>query len=195
MPERFTEESLGFKAWMLLHRTRDLFFRCEDRAVSEFGLTAEQWTVLLAIKHLDDPVRPTDVGRWLGHKVNTVSMIVDRMVRAALVTRVRDLPDRRAIRLDITDRGEQAFRPATAAVWTLIQEILATLTREDVRTLIRLLETLRDKALECGDSRAGCPETAGCETRDVADMVRQLAPYIQTSSPEARRQGRDKRRK
>ena len=80
-------------------------------------------------------------------------------------------------------------------MWALIQEILATVTREDVRTLIRLLEPLRDKALECGDSRAGSLETAGCETRDVADIVRQLAPYIQTSSPEGRRQGREKRRK
>ncbi len=109
MSEKFAEESLGFKAWMLLHRTRDLFFRCEDRAVSGFGLTAEQWTVLLAIKHLDDPVRPTDVGQWLGHKVNTVSMIVDRMVRGGLVTRVRDLPDRRAIRLAITGQGGASF--------------------------------------------------------------------------------------
>ena len=110
MPEKFTEQSLGFQAWMLLHRTRDLFFRCEDRAVSESGLTAEQWTVLLAIKYLDDPVRPTDVGRWLGHKVNTVSMIVDRMVRAGLVTRVRDLPDRRAIRLAVTGQGGAGFQ-------------------------------------------------------------------------------------
>lgn len=74
-------------------------------------------------------------------------------------------------------------------------ENFGELTREDVCTLIRLLEPLRDKALECGDSRAGSPETAGCETSDVADIVRQLAPYIQTSSPEGRRQGREKRRK
>ena len=148
MPQGFTGNGTNFTAWMLLHRTRDLFFRCEDRVVAEFGLTEEQYSVLLAIKSLDEPVRPTDVGRWVGHKVNTVSMIVDRMVKAGLVGRERDLPDRRAVRLVITPKGEKAFKAATPGVGGLIEEIMSQLSHEDSLTLIRLLETLRGKALE-----------------------------------------------
>ncbi|MFO7996197.1 MAG: MarR family winged helix-turn-helix transcriptional regulator [Dehalococcoidia bacterium] len=148
MPKELTGNGTNLTAWMLLHRTRDLFFRCEDRIAAEFGLTQEQYSVLLAIKSLDEPVRPTDVGRWVGHKVNTVSMIVDRMVQVDLVRRERDLPDRRAVRLVMTGKGEKAFTAASPAVWKLIEEIMSTLSREDSLTLIRLLETLRDKALE-----------------------------------------------
>ncbi|MFO7773241.1 MAG: MarR family transcriptional regulator [Dehalococcoidia bacterium] len=148
MPEQFDGESPSLKAWLLLHRTRDVFFRCEDRIAAEFGLTQEQYSVLLAMKCLDEPVRPTDVGRWIGHKVNTVSMIVDRMVKAGLVTRERDLPDRRSVRLSMTDKGEKAYEAATPQVWRLIEAIMSQLSHKDSLTLIRLLETLRNRALE-----------------------------------------------
>ncbi|MBE9515001.1 MAG: MarR family transcriptional regulator, partial [Chloroflexi bacterium] len=124
MPKEVNDGSLRLEARMLLHRTRDVLFRCEDRVVGEFGLTAEQYTVLTAMKCLDAPIRPTDVSRWVDHKVHTVSMIVDRMVRAGLLERVRDLPDRREVRLTITGKGEKALQPATVAASKLIDEIL-----------------------------------------------------------------------
>lgn len=157
MSEDFAGGSPDLKAWMLLHRTRDLLFRCEDRVVGKFGLTAEQYSVLVAIKHLDDPVRPTDVGRLVDHKVNTVSMIVDRMVNAGLVERLRDLPDRRAVRLVVTSKGEKALKPANPAVSKLIKEILSPVSREDMDTLAKLLETIRDKAHRHLSSGNGYP--------------------------------------
>ena len=117
MPEELEREGPGWKAFMSLHRTRDLLFRCQDRVVFEFGLTAEQYSVLFAMKYLNAPVRPTDIGRLLERKVNSVSMIADRMVKAGLIDRVRDLSDRREVRLIITGKGEQAFKAATPAVW------------------------------------------------------------------------------
>ena len=146
MPKQSEDNGLYPKASVALYRTRDLLFRCEDRTVGKFGLTAEQYSVLAAIKQLDDPVRPTDVGRLLDHKVNTISMIVDRMVNAGLVDRVRDLADRREVRLIIAPKGEKAFKPAHAAATKLSKEMLAPLSQDEVKTLIRLLETIRTKA-------------------------------------------------
>jgi len=148
MPEELKDEGRSLIAFMLLHRTRDLLFRCQDRAVAEFGLTAEQYSVLLAIKYLDDPVRATDIGRWMERKVNSVSMIVDRMVKAGLVERIRDLPDRREVRVVFTSKGKRAFELATPEVWQLIDEIFSPLPHEEKRTLIRLLDRLRDRALK-----------------------------------------------
>ncbi len=132
---------------MSLQRTRDLLFRCEDQAVAEFGITAEQYSVLMAIEGLDEPVRATDIARWLGHKVNSVSMLVDRMVKAGLVERERDLPDRRAVRLFMTGKGKQAYQRAAPTVSKLIEDLLSPLSNEDKGTLISLLEALRGKAL------------------------------------------------
>jgi DNA-binding MarR family transcriptional regulator len=147
MPKELKNESLSLKAFMSLQQTRDLLFRCEDQAVAEFGITAEQYSVLMAIEDLVEPVRATDIARWLAHKVNSVSMLVDRMVKAGLVERERDLPDRRAVRLFMTSKGKQAFEQATPAVSKLIEDLLSPLANEDKGTLISLLEALEGKAL------------------------------------------------
>jgi len=148
MTEEFKSEDENLRAFMLLHRVRDLIFRCQDRVVAEFKITTEQYSLLIAIKYLDAPVRVTDIARWMERKANSVSMLVDRMVKAGLVKRTRALTDRRTVRLIITSKGEQALELATPGVWRIIQEISSPLSSEDTRTLIRLLETIRDKALE-----------------------------------------------
>jgi len=187
MSEEFTGRSADLKAWMLLHRTRDLAFYCQNRIFSEYGLTAEQYTVLVAIKYCDDPVRPTDIGRWLGHQVNTVSMIVDRMVKAGLLKRTRDLPDRREVRLVITSKGEQAFKPATPPAWSLIEDIMSSLSDEEKHTLIKLLEKVRDKALQHVSADADIRKTGSYETTDLSRLMTRLGKYVSTSTPKHRR--------
>ena len=195
MPEELTDKSANLKAWMLLHRTRDLAFSCEDRLCSEYGLTAEQYTVLVAVKYFDDPVRPTDIGQWVDHKVNTVSMIADRMVKAGLVERIRDLPDRREVRLVITPKGEQAFKQATPAAWSLIEDIMSSLSDEEKRTLIKLLEKVRDKALEHLGPDEDIRKTGSYETTNLSRLMTRLGKYVSTSTPKAKRQSAEKRKK
>jgi len=172
-----------------------MVFYCEDHVCSEYGLTAEQYTVLVAIKYFDDPVRPTDVGRWVGHKVNTVSMIVDRMVKAGLVKRIRDLPDRREVRLVITKKGEEAFKPATPAVWSLIEDITSSLSDEEKRTLVKLLEKVRDKTLEHLSPDEEIRESGSYETADLSRLLKRVGRYVSTSTPKARRHSAEKRKK
>ncbi|MFO7772374.1 MAG: MarR family transcriptional regulator [Dehalococcoidia bacterium] len=155
MTEDLKRKRLNVRAFMSLQQTRDLLLRCEDQVVHEFGITAEQYSVLVAMKGLDDPVKVTDVARWLGRKVNSVSMLVDRMVNAGLVTRKRDLPDRRAVRLGMTSKGRKACERATPAVSRLIAEVFSLLSPEDTDALVNLLEALRGKALRYLGSRVG----------------------------------------
>ncbi|MFP3898156.1 MAG: MarR family winged helix-turn-helix transcriptional regulator [Dehalococcoidia bacterium] len=195
MAEQFEGKTQNLRAFMLLHRVRDLLFRCQDRAVGEFGLTAEQYSVLVAIAFLDDPVRATDIGRWMDRKVNSISMIVDRMVRAGLVSRERDLPDRREVRLAITKEGEQALKAANPKVSRLVEDILSSLSREDAHNLIRTLETLRDRAARYYNPEVNIREMATYETEDMASLMRRMARYHSTDAPKTARRGRARRRK
>jgi len=177
MPEELKDEGQSLKAFMLLHRTRDLLFRCQDRAVAKSGLTAEQYSVLLAIEYLDDPVRATDIGRWMERKVNSISMIVDRMVRAGLVERIRDLPDRRAVRVIFTSKGKRAFELAAPEVWKLIDEIFSPLPHEEKRTLIRLLDTLRGRALKHLNPGTDVRAIATYGTDDASRLLKRMRRY------------------
>ena len=148
----------------------------------------------MAMKHIDGRVRPTDVARWLDRSVNSVSMIIDRMVKAGLVRRVRDRKDRRAVFLTITSKAEKVYVLATVAGWGLTQEILSPLSDKDKRTLIRLLETLRDKTYDYLGSGEVAEEVKRSETENMAQLMKQAAKYTSPSTPEAKRQ-RGKKKK
>ena len=192
MPVKFEFENPYMGAWMLLRQVYNLISKCNDLVFSNYKLTTEQHSVLMAIKHIEEPVKVTDVARWLDRSVNSVSMIIDRMVKAGLVIRRRDLPDRRAVRLTITSKAEKDFVLATVAGWELIQEILSSLSDEDNLTLIRLLELLRDKAYDYLDSGEVVEEVRGNETENMAWFMKQAAKYSSLSTPEAKPQGGEK---
>jgi DNA-binding MarR family transcriptional regulator len=62
-------------------------------------------------------LRPTDLASILERSPNSISMLVDRMVKAGLVRRTRDKKDRRVVFVSMTDKGMQAVDPAAPAGW------------------------------------------------------------------------------
>ena len=134
--------NLALKLWFMIHRTHEMLKMCEDQVSREYKLTTERYLVLVTIKYLDGPVRPTDIAQWLGRSPNSVSMIVDRMVKAGLLRRVRARKDRRVVWLTITSKGETALKPAVMASLKFIQNILSQVSYDDRHTLMRLLDKL-----------------------------------------------------
>ena len=194
MPIKFKFENLDKGSWILLRQAYNLIFRCEDRVFSEYNLTTEQHTVLMAIKNISGPVRITDIARWLDRSVNSVSMIIDRMVKAGLVKRTRDRKDRRTVFVTLTKKAEEAYMPATAAGWNLIQEILSPLSNEDKRSLIKLLEAIRDKTYDYLEPGGVVEEVRVNETKKMTLLTEQVTKYKSSSTPEAKRQSGKKKK-
>jgi DNA-binding MarR family transcriptional regulator len=194
MPIKFEFESKDKGAWILLRQVHNLVSKCEDQVFYRHGLTTEQHAVLMAIKHIDGPVRITDIARWLDRSVNSVSMIIDRMVKAGLVRRVRDRKDRRTVFVTMTSHAEKAYVPASIAGWELIQEILSPLSDEEKLNLIRLLETLRDKTYGYLGAGGVVEEVRKNETKNMAQLMKLAAEYKSSSTPEAKRQGGKKKK-
>jgi DNA-binding MarR family transcriptional regulator len=127
----------------VVHMIHDMLRHHEDKIFKEWNLTTEQYMVLAAIKHLDSPVRITDVAQRLMRSVNSVSMIVNRMVRAGLLRRVRDTKDRRTVFVSITSRAETRFQPATLSYEEFTRNIMSGVPYGDQQVLIRMLEILQ----------------------------------------------------
>jgi len=186
--------NLILRLWFLLHRDYTLLKGCEDQIYGEKGLTTEQYAILVAIKYLGDPVRPTDVARWMGRRTNSVSMIIDRMAKAGLVRRERDRRDRRVVRLIITSKGEDAVKPATEAGWEFIQKIMSPLSDEDRHTFDRLLETLRYETLNYLNPGEDIEEMVRNEDKNHVNLRERLFQYTLSFIPQAKHQGRKKRK-
>jgi len=194
MPIKFKFKNVDKGTWVLLRQAYNLILKCEDRVFSEYSLTTEKHAVLMAIKHISGPVRITDIARWLDRSVNSVSMIIDRMVKAGLVRRVRDRKDRRTVFVTMTSKAEKIYVPSTVAGWGLIQEILSPLSDEDKRTLIRLLETLRDRTYDYLGSGGDVEEVRISENENIAQFMKQATEYKSSSAAEAKRQGGTKKK-
>jgi DNA-binding MarR family transcriptional regulator len=120
---------------------------CEDSIFRQYGLTTEQFAVLAAVRSRGGSVRIVDLVDALERSANSVSMLVDRMVAAGLVRRMRDRSDRRAVRVSLTVKGETAIGPAMPAGWGFAQKILSPLSNNDKSALVSMLETVKCEAL------------------------------------------------
>jgi DNA-binding MarR family transcriptional regulator len=131
------------RLWLLLHRVRDGIVLCEDSIFGKYGLTTEQFSVLAAVKSRGGSLKPIELATILARSPNSVSMLVDRMVKAGLVRRMRDRKDRRGVNVSLTSKAEKALEPAAPAGWEFIQKILSPLSDKDKQALNSMLEVLK----------------------------------------------------
>ena len=187
-------ENLALRLWFITHRTRDVLMNCEDKIFGKYGLTSEQYGVLAIMKLLSGRVRVTDLARGLERSTNSVSMIVDRMVKVGLLKRERDRSDRRVVNVFMTSKGENALKPATLAGFKFIQEITSPLSDEDKRAFVSLHEVVKYKALKYLDPGVDVEEMKKNDITNRPDLMKRLRQYISTSTPEAKGQGGEKRK-
>ena len=131
------------RLWLLLHRVRDRLVLCEDSIFGKYGLTTEKYSVLAAVKSRGGSLKPSELGEILGRSPNSMSMLVDRMVKASLVRRTRDRKDHRVVNVSLTSKGKKALGPAAPAGWEFIQKILSPLSDKDKQALNSMLEVLK----------------------------------------------------
>ena len=136
------QENTILRLWLLLRRVGDALGLCQDMVYGKYGLTTEQFGVLASIKSRG-PLRPLDLALILERSPNSMSMIVDRMVKAGLVRRTRDRKDRRAVFVSMTDKGREAVEPAIPAGWEFIHKVVSPLSYDDQRALASMLETVK----------------------------------------------------
>jgi len=141
-------ENLDWRLWREVYQTYTRFKICLDQVFAEQGLTSEQYQVLAATKYLDAPVRITDIAQWLERSTNSVSMIVDRMVKAGLLRRVRDRGDRRVVNVFLTTKGEKGFGPASVAARKAARQIILSLSDKDKHAFVTLSDMINYKLLQ-----------------------------------------------
>jgi DNA-binding MarR family transcriptional regulator len=189
----YASRELDLRLWRQLYQTYTLLKRCEDQVFEEHGLTTEQYGVLASIAYLGQPARITDIAHWLERSTNSISMIVDRMVKAGLVRRARDRGDRRVVYVSKTTKAESLFKPATDAGSERVRKILSPIADKDRLTLLNLLGELKYQILRSLDAGVDIEGIKRNELKQTASIRKWLSEYGAPSAPEARRQAGKKR--
>jgi len=180
--------NLVLRLWFLMHRDVGLFRVCEDQAYSKKGLTMEQFTVLAAVKQIGPPAGVIEIAKWIGRSPNSISMIVDRMVKAGLVRRTRDKIDRRMVNVTPTSKADDLFRLAVPGGWEFIHKIMSSLSEADRHTLARLLETLRYETLKYLNPGEDIEAMVATDDKSHMKMMERLFHDAILATPQAKRQ-------
>ena len=114
------------------------FFQVMMKAAQHHRITPIQFMVLRVLS--DNP----EIGLTaLAEKIllgnSTTSGIIDRMVKADLVTRERSDEDRRSVTLKLTAKGEQIWKDTDGTRMRLLHPLLE-ISEEDQRNLHRIHE-------------------------------------------------------
>jgi DNA-binding MarR family transcriptional regulator len=186
--------ALALRLWRQVYQTYTLLKKCEDQIFGEHGLTTEQYAVLVAIDYFGGSARVTDIAHWLERSTNSISMIVDRMVKAGLVRRARSTGDRREVRVANTSKAQVALKPANVESLEVVQKILSPLSHEDRLSLLNLLGVVKYEIIEYLSPGVDVEEIKRNELKQAANLAKWLSQYSLPSTPEAKRQSGGKRK-
>lgn len=182
------------KSWRQVYQTYNLLKQCQDQICGEYGLTVEQYSVLVVLNYMGGPARVTDIAQWLVHSPNSISMIVDRMVKAGLVKRTRDRTDRRVVWVTPTSKANTALKQAHSEVLKFVRVVFQPLSYEDENTLSDLLGTLKYEILKYINPGLDIKEAKKIDSRQIDSIVRWMRGAQVASAPKAKDQPGGKRK-
>ncbi len=131
-------------AWARLFAAHEAVFKTLDRALLPLGITAPQAMALTVIAESRGPVTPTRIAEALALETQSVTGLVDRMEARGWVQRVRDLGDRRSLRVALTPAGEAKLTETAAPMATALDESIGNLSVNEAATLATLLARLQE---------------------------------------------------
>jgi MarR family 2-MHQ and catechol resistance regulon transcriptional repressor len=99
-----SEEVRALNAYIKLMRASESVMNRTQQRLKEYNLTVSQFGAMESLYHLG-PMCQRDVGTKLLKSGGNITMVVDNLEKRGLVTRERDLNDRRYITVTLTPAG------------------------------------------------------------------------------------------
>ncbi len=114
------------------------------RALEPFGLTPAQHELLHVIRRLgNEGAGCSELARYLAAPGPDITRLLDRLDTAGLVSRKRDVKDRRVVRPALTEKAEQLLADAAGPVAAAEQKAFHGLAPDDQSLLGTLLQGIR----------------------------------------------------
>ena len=134
-------ETLPFEIGETAHSLRKAF----DRLAVGLGVTRAQWKVLFKLTRTPG-LRQVELADMLDLEPITLCRIVDRREEAGHVERVRDPADRRAWRLQVTEKAQPLMEKLTAVGAELVDEAFAGIDPQEIEITRNVLARVRENA-------------------------------------------------
>ncbi len=126
--------------------------RAFDQRAAQLGITRPQWRVLARLKR-ESGLRQVELADRLDMEPITLCRIVDRLEEAGLVERQPDPSDRRAWRLELTDKAAPLVKQLRTIAAELSEQATAGIAPGELKDLQERLARIRTNVSRCGDTK------------------------------------------
>jgi DNA-binding MarR family transcriptional regulator len=132
--------------WQILARTNHLVIKVRQKELREYRITMNDSVVLVTTLRLKESATPTNISRQLFWEPHTVSAQLKMMEKKGLIRRVHDLGRHNLIRVEVTDRGLEAFRQSSHYKST--RKAMSVLSKEEQIQLWVLVAKIRQNTMK-----------------------------------------------
>ncbi|UKS25680.1 MarR family transcriptional regulator [Paenibacillus sp. HWE-109] len=130
------EQQRVMQIFQAYREVNQAFFQVMAKVAQKHGLTPLQLIVLRILKEFPD-IKLMELSEKLNLGNSTTSGIVDRMVKAGIITRERTESDRRAMTLKLSDKGTTLWEESNDTRLMLLRPLLG-LSEEDQQQFHRI---------------------------------------------------------
>jgi MarR family transcriptional regulator, organic hydroperoxide resistance regulator len=134
-----------YYSWVTLSRTNLAILKVRQKEMLRSGISLAQSSILSIVYTRNNRVTPAEISRELMRNPNTVTELLFSMEKDGLLKRVKDMPRKNMIRVELTEKGLEAYHRVTRG--QSISEILSVLTKEEQRQMVAHLERVKNKAI------------------------------------------------
>jgi MarR family transcriptional regulator, organic hydroperoxide resistance regulator len=132
---------------LALARTNDQLQRHYDEFFKSYDLTGTQYNVLRILRGAGDSGLPcSEIAQRMITRDPDITRLLARLEQRGLSARERDEKDRRVILGRITPAGLKLLRDIDEPIQELGRRLVSHLGESRLRSLIRLLDTIRDSS-------------------------------------------------
>jgi len=128
---KFRDED--WRLWISLRNVAHKTARIRNDELRKYGISFIQAAIIYIIKNADVPVTPSEISRRMDRERQTITEILNRMQKNGLINRVKDLSQKNQVRIELTDKGREAYRNSSSL--TSIHRLLSCLSIEEKHNL------------------------------------------------------------
>ncbi|MDD6771483.1 MarR family winged helix-turn-helix transcriptional regulator [Inconstantimicrobium porci] len=137
-------ESLGYLIGLTnRHMKREL-----DNKLKEFNITTSQFACLKLLSEEEKSLTQVEIASKLRSDKVTAGAVIDKLIAKGLVSRERNIKDKRAYVIEITDDGLSVVKNTVEAAASVNRKALKGLSEEEVDSIVFLLNKINKNFME-----------------------------------------------
>ena len=139
----------------LLHGTARAWRLKLDERLKPMGLSQAKWRTLMHLSAAPGPMTQAEIASHLGIEEPTLVTLLHRLEGERWVARKNASHDRRCKTVHLAARGRRVIEQIGSAAFKLRHELLDDISPSDLRTCIRVLDRIRQKAEKASGNGKG----------------------------------------